>query len=148
MLRGLGMMGESKGVVDWGVVADCLTRVVLSQNVDQFGDRRQSSKNKCVSHLYPWTEECFGRESCEVEERLRKLQQLDPVAHGLSNPLPAPSPRIRDEKHRKHRTMHLDFQHPALLLELVQLLRFRHHCTCTAILVVPNFKGVPSLWPR
>jgi hypothetical protein len=38
------MMGESKGVVDWGVVADCLTRVVLSQDVDQFGDRRQSSK--------------------------------------------------------------------------------------------------------
>ena len=40
------MMGGRKGVVDWGVEADGSTRVVLSQEVDQFGDRRKNPRRR------------------------------------------------------------------------------------------------------
>jgi len=38
------MMGERKGVVDWGVEADGSTRVVSSRDADQFGDRRMNPR--------------------------------------------------------------------------------------------------------
>jgi hypothetical protein len=109
------MMGERKGVVNWGVVAGRSTRVVLSQNADQFGDRIRNSK-RISYHSFPRGLNCrLGARSVMCRSVSANYNNWTLLRTALATRVSAPSPRIRDEKDRKDRNMHFHFEHRAAL---------------------------------